>query len=91
MSTALYQAKDGRMHILGKMAEAITQGAANSAFNGFNTTVEAALLDNREQFLNQLQIASDSLQWLRGLILGGSLLAAVFVWWGFAQRIGEYR
>ncbi len=72
-------------------AEAITQGAANSAFNGFNTTVEAALLDNREQFLNQLQTASDSLQWLRGLILGGSLLAAVFVWWGFAQRIGEYR
>lgn len=26
MSTALYQAKDGRLHILGKMAEAITQG-----------------------------------------------------------------
>ncbi len=26
METALYQAKDGRMHILGKMAEAITQG-----------------------------------------------------------------
>ncbi|WP_108880189.1 polyribonucleotide nucleotidyltransferase [Anderseniella sp. Alg231-50] len=26
MSTALYQAKDGRMHILGKMSEAITQG-----------------------------------------------------------------
>ncbi len=26
MSTALFQAKDGRMHILGKMAEAITQG-----------------------------------------------------------------
>ncbi len=26
MSTALYQARDGRMHILGKMSEAITQG-----------------------------------------------------------------
>jgi polyribonucleotide nucleotidyltransferase len=26
MSTALYQAKDGRMHILGKMSEAITSG-----------------------------------------------------------------
>ncbi len=26
MSTALYQAKDGRLHILGKMSEAITQG-----------------------------------------------------------------
>jgi polyribonucleotide nucleotidyltransferase len=26
MSTALFQAKDGRLHILGKMAEAITQG-----------------------------------------------------------------
>jgi polyribonucleotide nucleotidyltransferase len=29
METALYQAKDGRMHILGKMAEAITQGRAS--------------------------------------------------------------
>ncbi|MGB7204035.1 MAG: polyribonucleotide nucleotidyltransferase, partial [Anderseniella sp.] len=28
MSTALYQAKEGRMHILGKMAEAITSGRA---------------------------------------------------------------
>jgi hypothetical protein len=72
-------------------AEAITQGSANAAFNGFNTTVEAALLDNREQFLGQLKIASDALQWLRGLILAGSLLAAVLAWWGFAQRIGEYR
>ncbi len=72
-------------------AEAITQGAANSAFNGFNTSVEAALLDNREQFLGQLQNASDSLQWLRGFILVGSLLAAILAWWGFAQRIGEYR
>lgn len=72
-------------------AEAITQGSANAAFNGFNTTVEAALLDNREQFLGQLKIASDALQWLRGLILVGSLLAAVLAWWGFAQRIGEYR
>lgn len=72
-------------------AEAITQGSANAAFNGFNTTVEAALLDNREQFLSQLNTASDALQWLRGLILAGSLLAAVLAWWGFAQRIGEYR
>ena len=29
METALYQAKDGRMHILGKMAEAITEGRAS--------------------------------------------------------------
>jgi hypothetical protein len=72
-------------------AEAITQGSANSAFNGFNTSVESALLDNREQFLRQLQNASDSLQWLRGFILVGSLLAAILAWWGFAQRIGEYR
>ena len=72
-------------------AEAITQGAANSAFNGFNTTVEAALLDNREQFLGQLETASDSLRWLREMILFGSLFAAVLAWWGFAQRIGEYR
>lgn len=72
-------------------AQSIIQGSANSAFNGFNTTVEAALLDNREQFLAQLDTASDSLQWLRGLILAGSLVAALCAWWGFAQRIGEYR
>ncbi|MEE4238056.1 MAG: polyribonucleotide nucleotidyltransferase [Anderseniella sp.] len=29
METALYQAKDGRMHILGRMAEAITEGRAS--------------------------------------------------------------
>ena len=29
METALFQAKDGRMHILGKMAEAITEGRAS--------------------------------------------------------------
>ena len=74
-----------------ELAERIAQGSANAAFNGFNTSVEAALLDNREQFLGQLQTASDSLRWLRGLILLGSLLAALLTWWGFAQRIGEYR
>lgn len=72
-------------------AQSIIQGSANSAFNGFNTTVEAALLDNREQFLAQLDTASDSLQWLREMILAGSLVAALCAWWGFAQRIGEYR
>jgi len=86
---ALSQAALGRGDLAA--AEVITQGAANSAFNGFNTSVEAALLDNREQFLAQLQTASDALRWLRGIILVGSLLAAVLAWWGFAQRIGEYR
>lgn len=73
------------------LAETLTQGPANSAFNGFNTSVEAALLDNREDFLDRLQDASGALRWLRGAILIGSLLAAVLTWWGFAQRIGEYR
>jgi len=72
-------------------AESITQGSANSAFNGFNTSIEAALLDNREQFLSQLNLASQALRGLRLSILVGALLAAVLSWWGFAQRIGEYR
>jgi len=72
-------------------AERIAQGSANSTFNGFNTSVEAALLDNREQFLQQLNVANDELQWLRGFIFIGSLLAALLAWWGFALRIGEYR
>jgi len=74
-----------------ELAEEITQGSANAAFNGFNTTVEAALLDNREQFLGELQTASDALNWLRGTILVGTLLAALLTWWGFGLRIGEYR
>lgn len=72
-------------------AEVITRGPANSAFNGFNTSVEAALLDNREQFLAQLARAADSLRWVRPVVVIGSLLAAVLAWWGFAVRIGEYR
>lgn len=74
-----------------QQAEAITQGAANSAFNGFNTTVEAALLDNREQFLDQLDNASGPLNLLQFFILIGSIVAALLAWSGFALRIGEYR
>ena len=74
-----------------EIAESITQGEANAAFNGFNTSVEAALLDNREEFLGQLNTASNSLVGLRLVILVGSLLAALLAWWGFALRIGEYR
>ena len=74
-----------------EQAEVIAQGPASSTFNGFNTSVEAALLDNREQFLDQLTTANDAMQWLRGVILAGSLLAAVLAWWGFGLRIGEYR
>lgn len=71
-------------------AEALTQGPANSAFNGFNTSVEAALLDNREQFLSQLGLTTTSLELLRALIILGTLVAIVLTWSGFALRIGEY-
>lgn len=71
-------------------AEALTQGPANSAFNGFNTSVEAALLDNREQFLAQLDNASGRLALLQFLILIGTVVTALLVWSGFALRIGEY-
>lgn len=72
-------------------AEAITQGPANSAFNGFNTSVEALLLDNREQFLGELDNASGPLNPLQFFIIIGSVLAALLAWSGFALRIGEYR
>ena len=72
-------------------AAEIVAGDGNQAFTGFNTTIEAGLLANRDQFESGVDSASNRLRWL---LLGSILLplfAALLAWFGYEQRIGEYR
>ena len=66
-------------------------GPGNADFNGFNTSVESVLSDNRSQFADGLANADDRLRLLvPGMILL-PLLAALLALWGWQLRITEYR
>ncbi len=69
----------------------LARGPVASTFNGFNTAVEAALLDNREQFVASVGDAADALRWLRLSIVAAAVIAAGLAWLGFSLRIREYR
>lgn len=72
-------------------AVATAIGPGNADFNGFNTSVESVLSDNRTQFADGLANADDRLRLLvPGMILL-PLLAAVLALWGWQIRIAEYR
>lgn len=73
----------------GAVAAAI--GPGNADFNGFNTSVESVLSDNRAQFADGLANADDRLRLLvPGMILL-PLLAGLLALWGWQIRITEYR
>ncbi len=67
---------------------AITDG--NRDFNGFNTTVEAVLLNNRDQFDSSVASAANRLNWISLGMIALPLLAAAFVMAGYQPRINEY-
>jgi len=69
-------------------AIAITDG--NRDFNGFNTTVEAVLLNNRDQFDSSVASAANRLAWIVLGMIALPLLAAVCVLAGYQPRINEY-
>jgi len=72
-------------------ASVAVRGSSNSAFTGFNTSVEGALFDNRAQFSGAVAAGRNALDWLR---TGTALLtafAALATWWGFSLRLREYR
>lgn len=72
-------------------AVAAAVGPGNADFNGFNTSVESVLSDNRSQFADGLANADDRLRLLvPGMILL-PLLAALLALWGWQLRITEYR
>lgn len=72
-------------------AERLTRGSANSAFNGFNTATEAALLDNREQFFDEISFATETVRWLRWSVLAAAVLTALLAWSGYSIRMREYQ
>lgn len=72
-------------------AVATAVGPGNADFNGFNTSVESVLSDNRTQFADGLANADDRLRLLvPGMILL-PLLAGLLALWGWQIRITEYR
>jgi len=72
-------------------ASTIIRGGSNSAFTGFNTSVEGALFDNRSQFDGAVSAGRDALNWVRVATVALTALAALATWWGFSLRMREYR
>ena len=65
-------------------------GPGNADFNGFNTSVESVLSDNRTQFLDGVASARDRLNLLRIIGIALPALAAALTFLGFQRRIAEY-
>ncbi len=65
-------------------------GDGNQNFNGFNTTLEALVLTNQEQFNASVNNADARLSWLSYAALLLPLFAAVSAWLGYRPRINEY-
>lgn len=72
-------------------ARDLIRGESNTAFTGFNTSVEGALFDNRAQFETAVDSASTSLRYLRFVIPLTVLAAALLTWIGLSIRLREYR
>ena len=77
----------------GRRAEAVAlfQGEGLSAFNGLNTAVESALSDNRDQFLDGVDRASDAVGLTPYLTVILPVLASLAIVGAIQRRLGEYR
>ncbi len=71
-------------------ARAEVSGEGNQTFNGFNTSLEALLLLNQEQFDASVTSAESRLEWLNYGALILPFLAGVAAWLGYRPRINEY-
>ena len=65
-------------------------GEGNQTFNGFNTSLEALLLINQEQFDTSVTSAASRLAWLNYGVLIIPFLAGIAAWLGYRPRINEY-
>ncbi len=77
----------------GRRAEAVAlfQGEGLATFNGLNTAVESALSDNREQFLDGVDRASNAVDITPYLTVVLPVLAALAILLAIQRRLGEYR
>lgn len=71
-------------------ARTLAIGAGNRDFNGFNTTVEAVLLANRDQFDESVDSAANRLNWLLIGMIVLPIVAAALALAGYQSRINEY-
>ncbi len=67
------------------------QSTGLSTFNGFNTTIESVLLDNRRQFTSGIDDAAWATRWLAWLAAIAPLLGIVGVLFGAQRRMGDYK
>ncbi len=67
------------------------EGPVLSTFNGFNTTIESVLLDNRTQFTDGVNRAAGAVGWLPWVAALLPLLAAAAMVAGVQQRLGDYK
>lgn len=72
-------------------AREVAIGPGNSAFLGFNASVESVLFDNRAQFLAAAADARSASSGMRLMAILLPLFAALASLWGYQQRISEYR
>lgn len=71
-------------------ARALVAGDGNQNFTGFNTTAEALVLANQDQFNNSVANATARLNWLSFATILLPLLGAAAAWFGYRPRINEY-
>ncbi len=67
------------------------QSSALPAFDGFNTTIESVLLDNRSQFRTGVDDAARPMRWLPWLAVIAPLVGIVGVLVGAQRRLGDYK
>lgn len=67
------------------------QNSGLPAFNGFNTTIESVLLDNRSQFTSGVDEAARAMRWLPWLAVVAPLVGIVGVLVGAQRRLGDYK
>lgn len=69
----------------------VFQGDGLSTFNGLNTAIESALSDNRSQFLDGVDEASQAVSTTPFLTIILPVLAALATLLAIQRRLGEYR
>ncbi len=67
------------------------QGEGQASFNGINTAIESALLDNRQQFLTGVDQAARAVEFTPFLTIILPVLAALATMLAIQRRLGEYR
>lgn len=75
----------------GDAAATLFESRGVSSFNGFNTSIDSVLFDNRSQFTDALDDAAFAVRFLPFLGIILPVLAALAALLGIQRRLGEFR